>query len=540
MVNTQRANEELLTEIEQTAAAAPGRDGNRRITALEQFVTAPLTNKSRAVEVLCEVINKVGAIEPETTLVTKYLGRAAHSNGPALERLARFIEERHGGAIQCACRVLASLGGRAQARLGRSLARELLRRDVDDFVTEAIVAALKQLKHHDAKQAVTEELSRCLGAPDGLQIRNAVSILSTVGNKFVEPALVKVLRKLLDDYYRGYAATIRKDLCSYFVKIQSRSAVPGLLRGVERRSDRCFPEVVGALCDSYPEVQGDLLKLARRTSDIVVKSECLYGLAAMRKTKPRVKDVVAIVKDGDLKYGSLRQDFKKVLLRNSKESKPILLEMLRSNDEMRYEFAFEVVKEMDMSIAEVGKAVRGNPVLAMYNYFFEDRTGGLGLKALWEAKAKLGDGVKGTTKKFEHLLRHVLSCLGFITLDVDASGKAGVDTVGFPPTWSYVLLVGQTTGVVGDNLEKLANTVKEVKATLGKLARKIEILPIVATSMSEETNPKNEEYARKHGIVILRESDVDRLVEWATTDRTYKKLLAYLEGKAGKSRALSL
>lgn len=214
--------------------------------------------------------------------------------------------------------------------------------------------------------------------------------------------------------------------------------------------------------------------------------------------------------------------------------------MVRSNDEMRYEFALEVVKEMHIPIAEVGKAVGGNLALAIHNYFFEDRARGLGLKTLWETKAKLGDGVKGTTKKFEHLLRHLLSCLGFITLDVDASGRAGVDTVAFPPTWSYVLLVGSTTGVIGDNLEKLANTLRGVRAALGDLARKIEILPIVATSMSEETNPKDEEYARKHGIVVLRQSDVDRLVEWATTDRTYKKLLAYLEEKAGKGRGQSV
>jgi hypothetical protein len=188
----------------------------------------------------------------------------------------------------------------------------------------------------------------------------------------------------------------------------------------------------------------------------------------------------------------------------------------------------------------VGEAVGGNPVLAIYNYFFENRAGGLGLKALWDTKAKLGDGVKGTTKKFEHLLRHLLSCLGFITLDVDASGRAGVDTVAFPPTWSYVLLVGSTTGVVGDNLEKLAKTTKDVRAALGELASKIDILPIVATSMSGETNPKDEEYARKHGIVVLRRSDVDRLVEWATTDRSYKKLLVYLEGKAGKKRRQSV
>lgn len=210
MPNMRRANEELLTEIEQTLTGASGVEKNRRILALEQLVTAPLTDKSRAVEVLCEVINKVGAVDPETTLVANCLGRVARSDGAALDRLARLVEERHGGAIQCGCRVLASLGGRAQARLGCSLAKELLQWGVIDSVPEAIVSALKRLKYPDAKRAVTEELTKHLGSPDGLQIRHVVAILSEVGDKTVEPALVKVLNKLLAGYYGGHTDPIGK------------------------------------------------------------------------------------------------------------------------------------------------------------------------------------------------------------------------------------------------------------------------------------------------------------------------------------------
>ena len=164
----------------------------------------------------------------------------------------------------------------------------------------------------------------------------------------------------------------------------------------------------------------------------------------------------------------------------------------------------------------------------------------MGLKALWEAKEKLGDAVKGKATKFEHPLRHLLSCLGFITLDVDPTRRTGVDTVAFPPSWSCVLLVGATTGVVGDNLEKLANTVKGVRTALGGLARKIDTLPIVATSIAGETNPKDEEYARKHGIVILRQPDIDKLMEWVSTNRSYKQVVTYLYGKAGKGQTRSV
>lgn len=93
---------------------------------------------------------------------------------------------------------------------------------------------------------------------------------------------------------------------------------------------------------------------------------------------------------------------------------------------------------------------------------------------------------------------------------------------------------------MGDNLEKLADTLRGVRTALGELARKIEILPIVATSMAGETSPKDEEYARKYGVVILRQSDIDRLVEWVSTNRSYKKLLAYLAEKAGTGQGRSV
>jgi len=538
-VKIQEEIEKTLDQIEQTLEHSSGERRNERIYALEHLLRSPLGD-NRAIDLFCEIVQKLGPVEPELTLVTKLLARALRANGQPLDRLMSLIKQHHAGAIRSSSKVLHLLRSKSQASLAESLTKELLLRETNDALMETLVATLRDVKNAAARRAVTKELSACLSSPDGLKIRNAVAILSRIADKSVEPELVEILSKLLNDYYGGHAEPIRKDLCLYFVKFQSKAAVPGLLRGVEKRWDRSFAKTVGAICDSHPEVQVDLLKLAKRTSDVNVRLECLAGLASMQKTKPRVGEVVGIVKDDDLRFTSLRDYFKQVLLRNPRESKSILFEKIQSDDERWQDFALEALKETDVPIAEVAKAVGINPILIIYNHFFEGRRDGLGLKALWEAKQKLGNGVKGTTTRFEHLLRHLLSCLGFVTLDVDASGKAGVDTVAFPPIWSYVLLIGPTTGVVGGNLEKLANTVKELKTTLAELSRIIAILPIVATSMAGETNPKDEEYAQKHGIVILRQSDIDRLVEWVGTSRSYKKVLAHLEAKAGKGRRPSL
>src|SRR5205807_2094524 len=130
-----------------------------------------LADPSRTIEVLCAMLKTVGAIEPESTLVLKYLRRATKRDEHALETLIRLVIERQEGAIGCGYRLLPALGVKAQARLGHALAKELFQRDVRDHPTEAIALALQQLRHRDATSPVVREVLRQLNSPEGLRVR---------------------------------------------------------------------------------------------------------------------------------------------------------------------------------------------------------------------------------------------------------------------------------------------------------------------------------------------------------------------------------
>ena len=67
-----------------------------------------------------------------------------------------------------------------------------------------------------------------------------------------------------------------------------------------------------------------------------------------------------------------------------------------------------------------------------------------------------------------------------------------------------------------------------VRYTLGS-ARKMEIIPVVVTSVAAETNPRVAEYARRHSIVILRAADIDRIIDWVSTGRDFRELLTHME-----------
>ncbi len=518
--------EALLAEIDQTLASSSGAARTRRIQALEQLESIPPVDLARIVESLCEIVRKVGAIEPEITLIVQCLRRATRSR-PTLDTLARIIDERHQGAIQCSCRLLESTVGAVQARLASSLTRELLRRDAIDSVTEVLATTLAQLTQPASKHAVIKVASRHLGSPDALQTRYLISILARIGDRTLDSGFVTVLGKLLSGYYANHADQITRDVCSHFSRFRTKSAVPGLLRGLEKQWHRSLAETLGAICDAHPATQLDLLALATRTTNNSVKYDCFTALAAMRTTRPRIKDVAALVTDADLRYDYVRESFRQLLARTPSASRALLTEMLRNSDDRRCEFALDVLKAMNVPMAEIAKSLGSNPIRAIYDFFYRDR-GQMALDTLWHTKQSLGNNIKGITR-FDHLLRALFSCLGFVTLDVDASSRPGADIVAFPPRWSHVLIVGATTGVAEGNVEKLANTVRELRRALGKLATQIELVPIVATSQSVEPNPKTAEYAKQHGVVLLREIDIDRIQDWVNTNRTYATLLSYLD-----------
>ncbi len=505
---------------------------------MERISGAKLVNRTQAVDVLCALIANLGQVEPEFNLVSSCIAKTVSADKSAMKELIQLVGAREPGAIQCASQILPSLKGKAQVHLAGPLVEELLRKDVIDNVTDSLGTSLRQINNPKAKRAIIKKFARSLESSDSLKIRHSVGFLSYVGDRSVETGMVKVLRKLLKGYYQDQAQSIRKDLCQYFAKVKSTKAVPALLTGMVRFFDICFSEALGATCDSYPRVQDDVLKVFKKADGNIykdaIKLSCLQALSAMQKTRPSVTKLANLVNSDDLRYDSFRAEFKRILLRNPKESKPILLTMIREENERQCQFSLELLKEMHIPLAEVAKSVGSNPSVALYEFFFGNRPHGLGFSALWEAKERLGDNVKGKTTRFEHLVRHLLSCLGFVTLDVDPSGRPGVDTVALSPTWSFVLLVGQTTGPLANDLEKLANTTRAVRNALGQVARKIGLLPVVATSLTGETHRNDEQYAREHGIVILRQSDINLMIEWVSTNKDYKKLLAYLETKTRK------
>src|SRR5207244_9825572 len=131
--------------------------------------------------------------------------------------------------------------------------------------------------------------------------------------------------------------------------------------------------------------------------------------------------MAAIIASNDLlKYGTARENFAAILRKEVKDAKPVLIELLKSDDAHQYEFALDILKSLGVRIGDIASALNAHPVRLLHTYFWAQQDT-LTLDALWRVKAKLGESIAGKTTRLEHLMRDALSCLGFITLDVDKS-----------------------------------------------------------------------------------------------------------------------
>ena len=126
-------------------------------------------------------------------------------------------------------------------------------------------------------------------------------------------------------------------------------------------------------------------------------------------------------------------------------------------------------------------------------------------------------------------MQNLFSALGFVTLFVDPSGKQGVDLVAFSPNEPYILIIGCTTGVIKEDLQKMNITLNEMEDSLEEICAKYRILPILITSKKVEVSSADSEYAKKNYIAILKQQETTTLLNMLRTNRESNEIIKYVE-----------
>ncbi|MGA2876539.1 MAG: hypothetical protein ABSE82_13500 [Nitrososphaerales archaeon] len=141
---------------------------------------------------------------------------------------------------------------------------------------------------------------------------------------------------------------------------------------------------------------------------------------------------------------------------------------------------------------------------------------------------------------FDFLVELLLHSFGVKTMFVDHGQKAGVDSVGIGPVGLRIFVVGTTTGIIHDDLQKLFVTVRELKVKLPTLTSRFEVVPLLFTRLPKESiDAADIQYAFERGMIVLSSQDIDQLVLFSRTGRHFADLLDLLNERKREEQHMS-
>jgi len=530
--------QELLTHA---LSGASQDHKHKRIAGLEELKSRiesdSIQNIDSVVNILLEMAKSQGDAKPESSLIVDSLSLFIKKNDDVFKKVLEGLKGQEGRLLVAFSKLVLKLDHKKKKEAIKPLLHFLVSREnIGTVGVKEAYDCLITLGNQELSLEIVKEASLYLDALEPCAIIFSVKLCSEFADQRLLPQMIKVLDKSMKGYYDAHHIEIERRLCRYFERIRDRDSLPHLIRllkfrGKENSADKS--RALSKVLDSNPYLLDDVLDYLydERHNEEFVNS-ILYSLEKMEKPLDAVK-LLSKLDRMQLKYWiahPIRIYVKNILLRGGKSSKPVLFDMLK--DDEKYEYALECLKEIGVSAEELSKVFPKPPMLQIYTFLYSKARGRKTLEdlnTLWMEKEKLGENVKGTTKKLEHLMLHLLSSFNFVTLNVAPLKLESVDVVGFYPETLDLLIISCTTGVLKDDLAKLDAMVNEMERSMPDLFDKCTVTPVLVCSKDVAINPSDLKYSREQGITILQGFDIDKLLKMLTTNRKPRQVLRYIE-----------
>jgi hypothetical protein len=224
---------------------------------------------------------------------------------------------------------------------------------------------------------------------------------------------------------------------------------------------------------------------------------------------------------------------KQIVGRQGDSALPLLFGLLKSQEKKTYSFAAECLNQRGIGMDEMARVFDPPPVVQLVDYFFND----VSPSVLWRKKTELGPTLKGVgVNSFDFLVQNLLMSFNILTIYVDKSGKRGVDVVGISPNSLKLIVAGVTSGVPKDDLQKLHDTVSDMRKSMTDLLTRYDIISVLFTRV-DSIHPADAVFADQLGIIILTAKDVEHLLEMSVTGRTASDLLEFFLEKRRSAAA---
>ena len=518
------SEEKILELLNQNISGSSARQ-EVRLVCLDELRKR---RKMKRVDAVMEVLLKMAKVRcrstPESSMIVELISRLANLEESAFHRLLNTMISMQDDLLYCFAKIIRNLEDAKKKICIPRLLSFLMKYDSFTNITDEMYRTLVGVENKDIKKDILKATLPYLKTADPFKVVYAVKITSKLASELISE-LELVTKRALNGWYDGHKEEILKNICNYLGRIKDEKSIPYLLQILRSGfENEVVPTALASIIDTHPKTIKQIWEFLEKEKKHY--PSMLEAFAEM-ETSIDLERLLSVV-DIDLNKWRPKAALKKIMIKAGERAKPLLFEMVKNKNEVRYTFAVECLEEIRVSIEEYSKVFEKSPVLQLYEFFYEQKKGML-LENLWKEQDKLRNPLKKKYMRFEYFIQNLFSAFGFVTLFVDPSGKEGVDLIAFAPNKPYILIIGCTTSVLKNDLEKLNMTLNEMEDALVELFEKYRILPIVIMSRKVEVTSSDSEYAGRNNIAILTQEETTTLLKMLRTNRRSEEIIKQIE-----------
>jgi len=498
-----------------------------RVVCLDVLRRRDIQRIDEAMDVLLKSAEYHGRSTPESSMIVELISRLANAEESAFKKLLSRMIRLQDNLMYCFARIIRNLEDPKKGECMPRLLEFLMGYDSFTNITGEMFQTLVTADNEDINKNIVKATLPHIRVADPYKVVYAVKIISRLGSAEVLSKLELIIERALTGWFNGHKEEILTNICSYLGRIKDERSTPRLLQIIKSgfNRERIASKALARVVDAHPEVMDEIW-------DFLQKEKELYFpiLMVLEEMKTSV-DVERLFSIADIELGiqSVRQTSRKIIKKAGQQAKPLLLSMIKDKHYVRYTFALNCLEEIGVSIEEYSRVFEKHPILQIHEFFYNQRKGML-LENLWKEQDELGKSIKKSQiRRFEYFVQNLFSVLGFVTLFVDPSGKEGVDLIAFSPNEPYILVIGCTTSILKDDLQKMKMTITEMIDALKELFAKYRILPTVFTSRKVDVTPADSEYAGKNSIAILTQEEITTLLKMLRTNRRSDEIIKHIK-----------